>query len=321
MLCLLLTVNIFAGEGFNKAGRTSLQFLKIGIGARQAALGEACIANVHDVSAVFWNPAGIIGIPHAEAAFNYTKWFGDMDFTSGAIGFRLGDYGVGAISYISLNYGQLQEALVTSPTGHMDTRTGDTFSGKDLAIGISYARSLTSNFSIGVSIKYIQEDLFTYTSSLWGFDIGTLYDTGWKGIRLAMSAQNFASQARWLHTGAEERQSYEIPLLYRIGWSIDLLGAEDLFLGGRKEHQRLTFNMDAIHTNDYAERLHLGMEYWLFDLFTIRSGYRFNYEEGNLSFGGGLKYQIRSITLKIDYAYVNYDFLNSPHRFSLCVTF
>jgi len=45
--------------GFNKAGRTSLQFLKIGIGARSSAMGEACIANLNSVEAVFWNPAAI----------------------------------------------------------------------------------------------------------------------------------------------------------------------------------------------------------------------------------------------------------------------
>jgi len=318
---LLSESNITAGEDFNKAGRTSLQFLKVGIGARQAALGEACIANVHDVSAIFWNPAGIVGIPRMEATFNYTKWIGDMNFTSGALGFRVGSYGALAISYVSLDYGQIQEALITSPTGHMDTRTGESFGGKDLAVSVAYARNFTNNFSIGINVKYLQEDLFTYTSSIWGFDIGTLYDTGWRGIRLAMSAQNFATQARWLHTGIEERQSYEIPLLYRVGWSIDLMGREDLFLGGRPDQHRLTFNMDAIHSNDYAERLHMGLEYWLFDLFSFRSGYRFNYDEGKLSLGGGLKCRMGSFTIKIDYAYVNYDFLNSPHRFSLRLAF
>jgi len=313
----------YAGDNFNKAGRTSMQFLKIGVGARPAALGEACVANLNDVNAVFWNPGAITCIQSFEAGFTYTKWFGDLNITSGAVGFRLGQLGVIALNYISLDYGNLQEAPVTSSSGGagLDTRTGNTFGGGDLALGLTFARKYTDKLSIGVNVKYLREELYTFTSSLLAFDVGSYYLTGWRGIRLAMSAQNFAGQARWLHTKQETEQSFDLPLLFRIGWSIDLLGGENLFLGGGPSQHRFSFNMDAIHSNDYAERLHIGVEYWLFDRFSLRGGYRFNYNEGNLSLGGGLDYQLSSFNIQIDYAYVNYDFLESPHRVSLLISF
>lgn len=306
---------------FNKVGRTSMQFVKIGIGAKQTSLGEACIANINDINAVFWNPAALTHIESYQVAFHYTKWIADLNVMSAAVGFNLGYWGVVAVNYSFMNYGDLQEALVTSPTGGVDTRTGNLFSGKDISFGVSYARAFTDKLSIGATVKYLREDLFKYSTNLWAFDVGSYYNTGWKGIRLAMSAQNFASQARWLHTGEENRQSYELPLLYRIGASIDLMGGEDLFLGGDPEKHKWTINVDAIHSNDYAERLHVGTEYGFLNQFFLRGGYRFNYDEGNLSGGVGVNTTFSGMSLQFDYSYVKNDYLDSPHRFSVMLKF
>lgn len=310
-----------SAQEFNKAGRTTFQFLKIGMGARPAALGEAGIANMQDVNAVFWNPAAITGIQGVEAAFNYTRWFADLNIVAGALGLRAGGLGVFAINYIALDYGDLQEALTTSPTGGVDTRTGKSFGGSDLVVGLAFSRPFTDKLSIGVNAKYLREELFTYTSSLWGFDVGTYYTTGWRGIRLAMSAQNFSRQARWLHTGGEAQQKFELPILFRIGWSIDLLGGENLFFRGDPRRYHLAFNMDAIHSNDYAERLHLGTEMRLYNILALRGGYRVNYEEGNWSFGFGINPRVSNIDMRLDYAYVSYEFLDSPHRLTASFAF
>jgi hypothetical protein len=274
-----------------------------------------------DVNAVFWNPACITGLRGREAAFNYAKWFGGLHVASGALGIRAGGFGVFAVDFITLDYGDLHEALVTSPTGGLDTRTGNTFGGNDLSLGLSFSRQYTDKLSIGIRGKYLREELFTFSCSLWAWDVGSLYDTGWRGIRLAMSAQNFSRQARWLRTREEAQQKFELPLLFRIGCSIDLLGGENLFLGGDRSMQRLTVDVDALHSNDYAERLHVGLEFCLFDRFAVRGGYRLNYEEGNLSAGFGFQHRLPGLSLRIDYAYTSYDFLDSPHRLSVLLAF
>lgn len=306
---------------FNKVGRTSMQFLKIGIGGRESALGEACIADPQNINSIFWNPAGITKIENIELAFNYTKWLVDLKVFCGAVGINLDSWGVFALNYILMDYGDLQEAPVTSASGNLDTRTGNLFTGKDLAFGITYARKFTDKLSIGINLKYIREDLYKYSTDLLAFDIGSFYETGWKGIRIAMSAQNFSSQARWLQTGEEAQQSYEIPLLFRIGWSIDLLGGDDLFLGGDPNLHKLSFNMDAIHSNDYAERLNMGLEYVFLSQFYLRGGYRINYDEGHFSGGLGIATSLADFKIRFDYSYVVYDYLDSPHRFSLLVAF
>jgi hypothetical protein len=324
LVITLYIILLCTGTGlsqFNKAGRTALQFLKIGVGARQVSLGEASIAYVQDANSIFWNPAGITGLQGAEASFNYTQWIGDINVLSGAVGYNWEGVAVLVLNYITLDYGNMAEALVTSPTGNVDTRTGQSFSGSDLSLGFGIAKQFTDKLSIGINVKYLREDLYTYSADLWAFDVGTIYNTGWYGVRLAMSAQNFSTQARWLYTKEEEQQTYELPLVYRIGLSVDLLGGENLFLGGNPDKHRLAINFDAVHTNDYSERLNIGMEYVFFNIFSLRGGYRLNYEEGNLSFGAGINYDLDLIRFSFDYAYVNYDFLQSPHRFSLSLGF
>lgn len=320
-IIILFIMAIPGNAQFNKAGRTAMQFLKIGIGARQAALGEANIAGVQDVNSIFWNPAAITGVKGIQASFSYTSWIADLKIMSGAVGVNLDQIGTLTLSYVTLDYGDIPVAYTTSATGNIDTRTGASFSGSDLLFGLGLARKFTDKLSIGVNIKYIREELHIYHSDLWAFDVGSYYDTKWRGISLAMSAQNFSNQARWLHTKEEEQQTYELPIVYRIGMSIDLLGGEDLFLGGDPDQHHLTCNIDAIHTNDYAERLHMGFEYEAFNLITLRGGYRFNYEEGNLSAGVGFKYSVGFLKLNIDYAYVQYDFLESPHRVTVSMEF
>lgn len=306
---------------FNKAGRTSMQFLKIGNGSRQVAMGEASIAGVQDINAIFWNPAAITGIDGAQASFNYNKWIADLNVLSGAVGYNIKGVAVFALNYVSLDYGDIPEALVTSTSGGIDTRTGSFFTGSDVMLGLGIARQFTDKLSIGINVKFIEEKLHVYASSLWGFDVGSYYDTGWRGVKVAMSAQNFSTQVRFLHTKEEEQQTYEIPLVYRIGVSMDLLGGKDLFLGGDPDQHKVTFNIDAVHSNDYKERLHVGLEYKILGIFSLRGGYKINYDEGNLSFGAGVDYAIDGFRFNFDYAYVNYDFLQSPHRFTVSLGF
>jgi len=320
-LAILIFISGNSFTQFNKAGRTAMQFLKIGIGARQVGSGEASIAGVQDVNSIFWNPAEITGIQNAEASFTYTQWIADLNLFSGAIGYTFQNIGTFDFNYISLNYGQIPEALTTSPTGNFDTRTGNTFSGSDLAVGIGFAKQFTDKLSMGLNARYIRENLFIYSSSLWSFDIGSFYNTGWKGIKIGMSAQNFSTPARFLYDKEETQQTYDLPLVFRIGFSIDLFGGQDLFLEGDPSVQKLTINVDAIHSNDYGERLNMGFEYTLLDIFTLRGGYKLNYDEGNLSLGVGVKYNTGPLLLRFDYTYVNYDFLESPNRFTISIGF
>ncbi|UCE05603.1 MAG: PorV/PorQ family protein [bacterium] len=322
LLALFAIPSSSNGQGFNKGGRTAFQFIKIGIGARQTAMGEACISVVRDINSVFWNPANITGILTTEASFSYARWFADMNYLAGAAGYRWAGVGVFALSVSSLDYKHLQEALVLENIESVDPRTGKTFTGGDLMLGLSFAREFTNKLSIGITAKYLREELFVYDVDLLAFDVGTYYNTAFKGFRIAMSAQNFSTGSiSWLEKGKSDRiEGYDIPLIFRVGTTFDLIGGQSAFFNFGEDHY-LQLSLDAINTNDYGERYHIGGEYWFGDFVALRSGYRFNYAEGNLSFGFGLNLEVSGLKTKVDYAYVNYEFLDSPHRFTVSFSF
>jgi len=304
---------------FNKGGRTAFQFVKIGVGARQVAVGEACISFVTDINGVFWNPATLTGISNTEASFSYASWFADLQYLAGAVGYRIPDYGVLAVQYASLDYGTMPEALITSPTGSADTRTGNSIGGGDVMVGLTFSREFTDQLSIGFTAKYLKETLFQYGADLFAFDVGTFYDLRFKGIRLAMSAQNFAGSVKYLDRSDRE-EGYDIPLIFRMGTSVDVIRNGDSFIDLGENHL-LTISADALHTNDFAERLHIGGEYWFSGILALRGGYRFNYDEGNMSFGLGLHHVVSGVEISLDYAYVSFEYLESPHRVTMSMRF
>jgi hypothetical protein len=313
-IAVLCPANRADADDFSKSGRTAFQFLKIGIGARQTAAGEATIASVRDVNSVFWNPAGLAGVRSVEAAFSYTRWFADLKYSSGAVGVRLGDVGVVGLSFASLGYGEIPEALVLP--GSSDTRTGNTFTGHDMLFGLTYSRNFTDQLALGVSAKYVEEKLFRYTVNIVAFDVGTNYAIGFKGTRLAMSFQNFGSSVKFI----EREEGEDIPLVFRIGVSTNVSDGEDGFLNLGQQH-RLVLSSEIFHTNDFGDRLHVGGEYTFDDFLAVRGGYRFNYDEGNLSVGFGLHQSVSGMDLRIDYSFVKYEFLESPHRFTVTMAF
>lgn len=325
LIYIIIFITLLADSSihaFNKGGRTALQFTKIGIGARQSAMGEACISIVRDVNSVFWNPANISGIQRAEASFNYNRYFADLNYLSGAVGYRLKNVGVFAVFFSNLDYQDLQEALVTSPTGGADTRTGSTFTGGDMLVGLGYSRDFTDKLSIGINAKYLKEDLFTYDVDIMAFDIGTYYNTGYKGFRIAMSAQNFTTgSVSFLGEKRSDRtDGYDIPLIFRVGASFDFVGGQGGIIDLGENHY-VQLGLDAINSNDYGERYHVGGEYCFGRMIAFRSGYRFNYEEGNLSLGLGLNFEVSGVKAFFDYAYVNYEYLDSPNRFTVTFAF
>lgn len=320
--CIALQVSFvlpLQAGGFSKAGKSVFQFVRIGVGARQTAMGEAATATAADVNAAFWNPAGITGIGQAQASFTYTDWLVDLKYLCGAAAVRWNDVGVFAVNYGTLGYGDLAEAVVSIPGGGNDTRTGNTFTGGDLVMGLSFAREFTDRLSIGVSVKYLQEKLYVYKADAVAYDVGTTYDTGFRGLRLAMSAQNFGPTVSWLAHGSQE-EGYDLPLTFRIGSSINVIDNDNGLIGLGETH-RLILAADAVHGNDIGDRVQFGGEYVFDGMLALRGGYRLNADEGRLSLGLGLAVAVAEMHLRLDYAYVGYTNLNGAQRLTFTATF
>jgi hypothetical protein len=114
-------------------------------------------------------------------------------------------------------------------------------------------------------------------------------------------------------------ESYPLPLAFKLGIAVDLVGPEEAFF--RNKDHRVTLAIDGIHPNDGEEKLQLGFEYGLFDMLFLRGGYKINYDTQKFTAGAGMRYTIGARVFQVDYAYVDMDVLDSTHRISLGIGF
>src|SRR5512143_2302252 len=78
------------------AGTSGAQFLKLGAGARAAAMGDAQVACVDNVDATYWNPAGLADVDGAEISATQNNWLVGSQYqtVAGAANFRGATFGV-----------------------------------------------------------------------------------------------------------------------------------------------------------------------------------------------------------------------------------
>src|SRR3990172_4923172 len=78
------------GFDFSKSGSAGLQFLKIGVGARETAMGDAVTSIVNDANSVFWNPAGLAYVEKREVMVSHNQWLVDSKHNAAVAAYPLG---------------------------------------------------------------------------------------------------------------------------------------------------------------------------------------------------------------------------------------
>jgi hypothetical protein len=320
-LCLSQSQNV------SKVGMSAAPFLEIGVGARAIGMGGAFTGTSNDATALYWNPGGLTGLSRTEIILVHTDWLADIQFEFAGIVLPLGRTGTLGMSLTSLHMDDMKVTTVDYPQG-----TGEMFSVNDLALGLSYSLALTDRFSIGFTGKYIHQQIWKERANGIAIDLGTLFVTGFYGMRIGAVLTNFGSDMRMsgddlliyhdldpTKLGNNERtfaelktESWPLPLTFQMGIALDLLN---------NNWNQLTLALDAVHPSDNAESIHLGAEYgfqnWLF----IRGGYRDLFlrdGEGGLTFGGGVIARfLGNFQVKVDYAFTDFGRLENVHRFSV----
>jgi hypothetical protein len=298
VLGLALPGMAHAAKEFEKVGTIGGQFLKIGIGARAVAMGSSFVSVADDATAIYWNPAGVARIQKSVISVNHTSWLADINFTQAAYIFHFGFLpGSIGISARSLYLDAQPITTVFRPDGE-----GTQYDAGDMAVGLTYARSLTDKFSAGISANFVQETLATYKASAMVFDFGTLYNTGYRSLRIGMAIQNIGSDMTFQTT------SVKMPTVFRVGMSMNLYESAD--------HMLLTSG-DFSHPPDNRERASWGVEYGFKEFFFMRGGYQYKYDLESYSAGLGFKVATSlNSEARFDYAYTNMRDLPAVHRIS-----
>ena len=316
------SAGLFAQSGIDpykieRVGQTGWQFLKINGDARQAALGNSYTAlSGGDANSVFGNSAALVNVKDVNVALNKTNWIADIGYQSISVVKSFDGIGVFGVSIANIDYGDIPETINSSISGENRTEamvTGRTFSASDIAVGISYSRSITDNLSVGGNIRWMRESIADVSMNNWALDIGTLFYTGFRSLRIGFTARNFGPDSHLIGFNEElqsEPQDIKMPLDFRLGVAMD-------FFDDPGSKNLLTISVDGNHPNDGPEKFRAGVEYTFNKIFSIRAGYKFNYDEESFTFGAGIEYPVYGYNLSVHYAYVNFGILEQVHMFTV----
>ncbi len=310
--------------GGQRVGISSLQFLKIGVGGRGAGMGESVVAVADDISALFWNPAGAVLDEKNGIMVAHAEWLVDMKHDFLGATYHLTPADVIGLSVISLRTDDMPVTTEMQPFG-----TGEYFHYSDLAIGATYAKRMTSQFSFGATIRYVQEDLAVLKIQTVLFDLGTFYSTGLGTSRIGVAVSNFGSDVAptgqvTLVDGStvSSFQSFSPPTVFKFGIAFEPLQTND---------QRITTSVQLNHPNDNAEDVRFGIEYAWSAWLRLRAGLRrpvggqwFTTNQtsaDDYSFGVGAVAPLPFTTVSFDYAYTNFNALGGVHRISVSCTY
>ena len=335
MLILSLTaVPSLKAQTISGVGTTAASFLKIGVGARALAMGEAYTTLATDVTALYWNPGGLDRIESKQIVLNHFDYLADVYFEYFGAALPVQNLGTFGFSFSYMGMPDIERTTVMSPEGN-----GEMVSAHSYAANIGFARALTDRFSIGGNAKFVHESIWHADAVGFAFDVGLLYRTFFKNLKIGMSITNFGTdmnmQGRDMliqhdiseqYAGNNENinahldtDDYPMPVLFRVGLSANI--AKDFL---NLEQYDWILAVDAVHPNDNKEYINAGTEVMIWDVFALRTGYRQLFledREGGMTFGFGVRLNVMNTVLNLDYANVDYGRLDHHNKFSLLFSF
>ena len=307
---------------FSRVGQAGFQFLKLPTHARQAGMGGVNSSlGRGDAASSLTNPASLVDMTSLNIGLTNVRWFADINYYSMAAARYFEGIGVIGVNLLFLDYGDMprteNRAILVDgvPTGRSEVLTDlGTVTAQDLALGVSYARRVTEQLHFGVNAKYITETLDDATVGAWAVDIGTVFHTGIRSLRVTMVGRNIGPDTQI--ASFDERIGYE-PADVRMPVNFSFGAAYDLMEGGAGSLHHWTVAAEFVHPNDGAEKVNMGTEYTFRNLFSVRGGYRFNYDEEGLTLGTGINVGLSGYTLNVGYAFWEFGRLGSVHIVSM----
>ena len=290
-------VNAHAFLSSDDVGSTTAQFLKLGIGAKSAGMGNAVTSINNGTDAIYWNPANLNYINKKELSFSHAIWFEDVNYEWLAFALPTTEYGVFGFGLQYVSYGSIDKVD--------NTNTSDgSFSPLDMALYLSYANSY-DRLNFGLNLKYIYSKIEESASAI-ALDLGATYKFDNDKTSIGAALTNLGTSMKF------NKESEDLPLLFKIGASHYLLDEwlVSLDLNFPKDNE-FYFNFGTQYSIEIADDLN----------FALRAGYEgrnkdipgFNW----INLGFGFEY----LDFKFDYAFVPYGDIGMTHRFSFGIKF
>lgn len=195
-IIVLVVLALVYKVGVAQAPKYSNEFLNIGVGARALGMSNSYVTSVNDVTAGYWNPAGLasIGNQHQVALMHSEYFAGIAKYDYGAIATRLDSSSVLGLSFVRFGVDGIPNTTdLIDANGNVDYNRITTFSAVDFALLVSYAKSMKiKGLKVGASAKIIRRRVGDFAGA-WGFglDAGAQYD--YKKWKFGLMARDITS--------------------------------------------------------------------------------------------------------------------------------
>ena len=299
MILLLTLALLVGGESVlaGSPGESGALFLRMGIGAREAAMGDAGVASSQGAAALFWNPANnVFADFQTQLALQHYGYLGVANQEGAAVAHRVGQGVLGVI--FSGVYYDTQERRNEEQVGEVL----GTFEPYDVSVGVSYARRVGERFGVGITAKVVHSEIDLYSDTGMAFDFFVSHQAMIEGLVFGASATNMGGDL------ILDEDVVPLPTSYRVGaaYTPQMEGV----LG------RATFVGDISFPNDAQEKGHFGCEVRIIPEMSLRGGTRVNFDNQGWTAGAGFHPLPR---LTVDYAYQNskLEGFDDGHKFSL----
>jgi hypothetical protein len=324
---LLFSQVSVAQTDLNKTAQSTMNFLLVGTSSKACAMGEAYVTLGKGSESMFYNPAGLsIFDKTFDINLNYTQWIADINYISGAAAWSLDEFGVIGTHLLTVDYGTINgTSLISSaeqslyPLGYKDN--GSVSNVGAYVFGLSYAKTITREFSMGLTVKLAGQNLGQSTfdnvtkdndATKIVIDAGVRYQTGFQEFTFGMFIRNFSTNIK------REEIEEQLPLLFSFGASINVM---QVFAEEISKNNSITFALDFLHQNSYSERVNMGLEYMFLEMFSLRAGYQTNRDLASWSGGVGFNTSLSDYDIEVNYSYSSFDIFDSVSRISLNFSF
>ncbi|MGH7645189.1 MAG: PorV/PorQ family protein [Gemmatimonadales bacterium] len=336
-------------------GGASGEFLLLGAGARGTALGGGFAALTTDVTAMYYNPAGLAQLARPAVEVGTFDYVAGTSYTWAGMAFPMAG-GVRSLGVALGTFGFGDQAIYTidNPDGN-----GTTYSVRETFISGTYAQNFSDRFAAGFTLKFISDALGDTKASGIAVDLGTSFhaSVGARPIRASFTILNLGSglehQGEALDVGVarepplgtvdvpqEEQparlraQNWGLPVMFRVGVAMDLVS---------QGNNRVTVLGEFNQPNNTKAGGSLGAEWMGLNLggsgFSLAArgswtltpdnqvddinfgGIATSESDGSLTsdglaLGGGVEYNRANVRLGFDYAYRNMGTLGNINVFS-----
>ena len=324
-LLTALMLGVLLGGDDSRLGTTAGAQVNIPVGARNLAMAGSDLVFTSGIDGVYWNPAALASIAGASATFSNMSYIADINVSHFAVGMSMGELGKIGVYVKSLGFGDIPITTYDNIDG-----TGASYSPTIMTMGLTFGKQFSDRINFGMTGKLVYESIPRASASAMAFDIGVQYVNfaGIDGLGLALVLRNMGSDMHFTGSGLKtEANKVQFSEFFDREASYDQLPSSYTMASSYKIGESILLGASFVSNNTSYDEFNFGGEFDFNDMLFVRGGLTTgligdeDVDKDNLLFGPhfgvGLKYDLKGVGLKLDYAYRSAEFFDSNHLITI----